>query len=113
MNRAPRLAVLVAVLALPVGAAIASLALSDERPPPPPGPAVVRIGELLPETPDPPRETARPTGNERSTRAERPKPTRAEPPPPTRTVLPPPPPQLPPGNDDDADDGGDDGGDDG
>lgn len=97
MSRAPRLVALIAVLALPIGAALATVLLVNE-PDPPPGPEVVRVGESLPPTPS----------GGRSPKPSTPRTGTADPEPPQPTQLPPPPPRLPADDADDGPDGGDD-----
>ncbi|MGC7096653.1 hypothetical protein ACPZ19_18405 [Amycolatopsis lurida] len=89
MTKGPRLLALIAVLALPVGAAIALLLLAD--PEPPKEPATVRIGESATFAPPPPPPSATPVPPSTSAA-------------PSDTWLPPPPPV----DDDDLDDDNDD-----
>ncbi|QFU93357.1 small hydrophilic protein [Amycolatopsis sp. YIM 10] len=87
MTKGPRLLALIAVLALPVGAAIVLLLLAD--PEPPKEPATVRIGESATFAPPPPSATPVPPSTSAA---------------PSDTWLPPPPPV----DDDDLDDDNDD-----
>lgn len=95
MSRAPRAVALIAVLALPLGAALATYLLSTD-PEPPRSPAIVRIGENPPgragPTPTPSAGTTTPAPSRTRT-----------PPAGDRTFVPPPPP-VDDDDDDDADD---------
>ncbi|MQA07064.1 MAG: small secreted hydrophilic protein [Pseudonocardiaceae bacterium] len=113
MSRAPRATALVAVVALPVGAALGTYLLVS-GPEPPQVPGVVRIGEgeSVPRTsgntgPRPAPSTDRQAP---STQPSNQPPTKPTTRPNTRTHIPPPPPVD---DDDDGDDDADDGPDDG
>ncbi|MGQ0842306.1 hypothetical protein [Actinokineospora sp.] len=107
MTVSPRVVVLIAVLALPLGAAVASYALADESRPS--VPAEVRIGGQTTPSPAAVAEsiTQAPTTTP-TTFTSPPAPPAAAPRQPAPRVVVPPPPPVTGGDDDGSDDDGDD-----